>query len=116
MLLVRTKIGPSKIHGYGLFADQNIPKGTIVWKFNPVIDHKIRPEKIGSLLKHVQDHVYTYAYFDRGNYILCGDFAIFINHSKISNLDSRGEVGVATRSIKKGEEITDNYHHYGEKI
>lgn len=28
MLLIKTKIGPSKIHGIGLFSDQSIPKGT----------------------------------------------------------------------------------------
>lgn len=38
MLLVKTKIGPSKISGIGLFADQFIKKGTTIWKFQHSID------------------------------------------------------------------------------
>ena len=40
MLYVKTKIGQSKIHGMGLFADQFIKKGTIIWKFTPGFDLK----------------------------------------------------------------------------
>ena len=40
MLVVKTYINKSKIHGFGLFAGENIKKGTVIWKFNPVIDRK----------------------------------------------------------------------------
>jgi hypothetical protein len=32
MLLVKTKLGQSKIHGIGLFADELIPMGRIIFK------------------------------------------------------------------------------------
>ena len=45
MLLVKTKIGPSKIAGIGLFADEFIAKGTPVWKFEPGFDLEIPRER-----------------------------------------------------------------------
>lgn len=33
MLLVKTRLGISSIHGIGLFADELIPKGTVTWRF-----------------------------------------------------------------------------------
>ncbi len=38
MLLIKTKLDLSKIHGIGLFAGEDIPKGTIIWRFNSLID------------------------------------------------------------------------------
>jgi uncharacterized protein len=38
MLVVRTKTKASEIAGIGLFADQFIPKGTVVWKYQPDFD------------------------------------------------------------------------------
>ena len=49
MLLVRTRLGPSTIHGIGVFADEDIPRGTIVWSFNPLIDKALTDEEIEGL-------------------------------------------------------------------
>jgi hypothetical protein len=38
MLTVKTYLDKSNISGIGLFAGENIKKGTITWKFNPHID------------------------------------------------------------------------------
>ena len=38
MLLIKASARPSKINGIGLFADQEIPKGTQIWKFNQQFD------------------------------------------------------------------------------
>src|SRR3954469_1637143 len=46
MLLVKTRLGPSTIHGIGVFADEDIPRGTIVWSFNPLIDKALTDEEI----------------------------------------------------------------------
>jgi hypothetical protein len=35
VLLVKTRIGASPIHGFGLFTDELIPSGTPVWRFTP---------------------------------------------------------------------------------
>ena len=33
MLLVKTRLAPSPIAGIGLFADEDIKKGTVTWRF-----------------------------------------------------------------------------------
>ena len=38
MLLVKTRLGASAIHGIGLFADEFIPKDTVTWRFTPGLD------------------------------------------------------------------------------
>lgn len=35
MLLIKTKLDLSKIHGVGLFADEFIAKGTKIWEYRP---------------------------------------------------------------------------------
>lgn len=116
MILVKTKIGPSPIHGNGLFADEDIPKGTIVWSFNPLVDKILSDEEIKSLPTVMQEFVDTYSFFDKGKHVLCGDFGMFINHSDTPNLESTLDDSVALRDIKKGEEITDDYTTYDEEI
>ena len=44
MLRVRTFTAPSAIHGTGLFADEDIPKGATVWSFEESLDHAWTPE------------------------------------------------------------------------
>ncbi len=60
MMYVKTKICSSKIHGLGLFADELIPKGTIIWKFSPGFDLKFSKEQIRKFPKQVQDYLKTY--------------------------------------------------------
>mgnify|MGYP000470418846 CR=1 FL=1 len=38
MLMVKTRIAPSRIAGIGVFADQDIPAGTVTWRFMPGYD------------------------------------------------------------------------------
>ena len=118
MLLVKTKIGPSKIHGIGIFADEFIPKGTIVWKFVPGFDLKLTKEGVKKLPEPAREFFLNYCYlsYDTGYYILCTDNARFYNHSKNPNTtgvdleDTENEGGdIATRDIKEGEEITYDY-------
>lgn len=115
MLLVKTKIGLSEIDGIGLFADEDIQKDTVVWDYNPIIDKVLTPEEVRGLPLITQEHLDKYSFFDRGHYILCGDHAIFTNHSKNPNLGSTIDVSFALRDIKKGEEITDDYDTYDEE-
>ena len=51
MLLVKTTLGTSKISGIGLFANQFIPKDTIIWKYTDGVDLKISDEKLLELEK-----------------------------------------------------------------
>ncbi|HEY9586021.1 MAG TPA: hypothetical protein VJJ27_00060 [Candidatus Paceibacterota bacterium] len=49
MLLIKTKVKSSKIHGLGLFADQFIPEGTEIWRFTPGFDQKFTGEQLLAL-------------------------------------------------------------------
>src|SRR3989344_8593324 len=117
MICVKTKIGPSKINGIGLFADEFIPKGAIIWKFTPGFDLKFTKGQIKKFPKQVQEYLETYCWLSKksGKYCFASDNAKYFNHSKNPNSLSayyKNEEEVVTKAIQdiqKGEEITDNY-------
>jgi SET domain-containing protein len=115
MLTIKTKIKQSELHGIGLFADQDIPKGTIVWKFDRLIDRIYVPEEIEAMPTLTKNQMKHYGYQnDYGNYILCGDDARFFNHSTSANCFERYSPEgisptIACKDIKRGEELTINY-------
>ena len=120
MLLVKTKIGPSKINGTGLFANQFIAKGTAVWRFQSGFDLKIEKGELGNLSEPARGQFLKYAYLNpkTNKYILCFDDDRFFNHSDNPNCidtespdDSEG-VDVAAKDIQEGEELTCNYKEF----
>ncbi len=80
MLCVKTKLGPSKISGIGLFADEPILKGVVVWKFEPILDLLLLKEDVEKFPKAAQEQFYNYAFFDKkyNKYMLCGDDGRFL--------------------------------------
>lgn len=116
MLLVKTKIGSSKINGIGLFADQFIPKGTLVQKFMPGFDLIIPENEIQKLSEPAREQFLKYAYKNRDRqYILCFDDTRFLNHSDDPNLisnDPNEEIDTTAKDIQKGEELTVNYKEF----
>lgn len=116
MLLVKTKIAPSKIHGIGLFADQFIKKGDPIWRFTLNLDIKITEEELMNLPKLAQECFMHYCYHSvvDNTYVLPFDDARFFNHSKNSNTtsvdiqeDPEG-LEIASRDIEEGEELLCN--------
>ncbi|MGB7957778.1 MAG: hypothetical protein WCF77_02970 [Minisyncoccia bacterium] len=65
MLLVKTKIGPSKVAGIGLFAHEFIAKGTPVWKFMSDFDQKISEKKTAEFSESARGQFLNYAYFNQ---------------------------------------------------
>lgn len=115
MLCIKTKIQKSKIHGIGLFADEDIAKGTLVWQFEPKIDLMLSQVEVDFLSEDSKKQFLNYAFFDKGTgkYVLCGDDARFFNHSSNNNCDdSQPNVTVAMYDIKKGEELTVDYRTF----
>lgn len=116
MLLVKTRLGLSNIHRIGIFADQFIPKDTIIWKFEPGYDLHISTDKFATLPKTAQAQISHYGYIslnDDSRYVLCSDDARYFNHSKDANTynieDEHEGQTVAARDIQPGEELTCNY-------
>ncbi len=114
MLLVKTKIEKSGIHGIGLFADQFIPKGTVTWEYNSEFDTSFTEEQVQKLPEIAKDRFLHYAYIDKdlSKYILCWDDLRFINHSTNPNIDSTPRKDVANKDIQPGEELLCNYEAY----
>ena len=118
MILVKTKIGPSKIHGMGLFASQFIPKGTMIWKFVPNLDIKISKARFKKLPILAKKTIIFYGYSNNkmGKYFLDFDNGRFVNHSYNPNMidaDYSDDTPLfAARNIKKNEELTCDYSKY----
>src|SRR5262249_11486348 len=122
MLLIKAALGPSSIHGIGLFALEFIHEGTEIWRFSHGLDLDLSPEEVQPLPASVIEFLHHYGYIDSrlNRYILCFDNARFINHSETPNSlpdysrDPHG-VDIAIRDIFKGEEITSDYRSFEKK-
>ena len=120
MLLVRTFLAESQIDGFGLFADEYIPAGTLVWRFDRRVDLALEHDYIDKLLPAFRIYCEKYAYLDirLKKYIICGDDARFVNHSETPNLigqypfDQEYGIDIASCDIIAGEELTSNYSTY----
>lgn len=113
MLCVKTIVKKSEISGLGLFADEKIKKGTIIWQYESTIDLLLTETLLNRLPAIAQERIRNYTYFDpyHKKYILCGDDARFFNHSLENNCDdSEEDITVAIRDIELGEELTVNYN------
>ena len=116
MMLVRTRVAPSAIHGLGLFAVDAIPKGTPVWRFEAGFDREFSPEEFAALPTEAQAHIRWFAYVNRdtGGRVLSGDHTCFMNHSPAPNTGTSHDavppiITVALRDISVGEELTCDY-------
>lgn len=96
--------------GWGVFATQAIPRGTIIWALD-TLDQKFNPEQVAGLPPYAQASLEKYSYIDaRGRHILCWDHGRFFNHSCDANCLSLGyDFELAIRDIEPGEELTDDY-------
>jgi SET domain-containing protein len=121
MLLVKVRIETSKISGIGLFANQFIPKGTVIWVFQPGFDIRIHKNELEELPRIAREAFLKYCYLNvtTNKYILCFDDARFFNHSDFPNCieadspDGEEEgITVAARDILPGEELTSDYRDF----
>lgn len=115
MLLVRTQIKQSTIHGIGLFAAEFIPKGTKTWEYHPTFDCAFTEDEIAKLPPYALRRFYDYSYFDsdQNKFILCFDDLRFINHTEeYPNIISATNYDIAARDIMEGEELLCNYNKF----
>jgi uncharacterized protein len=115
MLLVKTQIGVSQIHGIGLFAAEFISKGTVTWQYHPGFDPAYTETDILQMPDAARKLFFHYAYYDKEleKYILCADDQRFINHTSDSpNILSTPRQDVAARDIYAGEELVCDYNCY----
>jgi SET domain-containing protein len=113
MIVVKTKLDRSLISGIGLFADQDITKGDLIWKMTSISVLKISADKYQKLSQIEKNFIIEKDYYwldDNGNYLIPLDDSRFVNHSNNSNIIETDEnYCVASRNIKKNEELTIDY-------
>ena len=109
MLFVKTYLDKSAIHGLGVFAGEVIRKGTKVWRFVESFDRVYSPQEFAKLPKPARDYIRNYGYRVDGEVLLTIDHDHHMNHSEDANTHWRNGHIVASRDIRKGEEITNNY-------
>lgn len=115
MIHIKYRLKASTLHGIGLFTDQPIQKGTLVYTASPVLDLNITQEQFDSLHQKEKDEILWWGFFDEPSQMWHVDFDVskFINHSYEATLtqDSTHTDAylVATRDLEPGEELTQNY-------
>jgi uncharacterized protein len=115
LLVVRTYLNNSSIHGFGIFAREPIPAGARVWEFHEKLDIRFSPEEFDSLPASVKEEIEWHMYEpeDGGPFFYEATMGKYMNHSREANVDfSAVGFGVATRDIRSDEELTCDYRHF----
>ena len=96
--------------GYGVFATEDIPEGTIVY-VKDSLELVVSPTDYLLHSEEVKQVIEKYSYIDpQGNRVISWDFAKYVNHCCNCNTISTGYgFEIAIRDIQKGEQITDEY-------
>lgn len=115
------RIKPSPIHGVGIFAEIDIPKGADPFRlYQPLNWAELDRADIESLPEHVKKIISDFYAPDDGkiyvpaNGLNVFDITFYINHSDTPNMltTDGGENFVAGRNIAAGEELTSDYNTY----
>jgi hypothetical protein len=115
MIHIKYKLDRSTIHGIGIFADQDIEKGTLIFTASPVLDVNITQDQFDLLRDAEKQEVRYWGFWIEEEKVWHVDFdhIHFINHSYTPNttqdFSQQASYLVASRDIKKGEELTQNY-------
>jgi SET domain-containing protein len=111
------KIGVSKIHGVGVFALREIPKGT-----KPLggprkqREVKVKLKEIEALPRGLKSYIKSFCFVDEDSIFIPSDglnamdMAVYLNHSKEPNLRFRKDGAlVALKKIRSGAELFIDY-------
>lgn len=116
MMLIKSYVAPSGIHGNGLYAAEDIKKGTKVWEHIDGLEVLIPAASLETMPQTIRDYVecYSYPHFSLSDtLVLDGDHGRFMNHSDIPNTDfTTPRMGYATADIPAGTELTCNYRDF----
>ncbi len=112
MLLVKTYLDKSPIHGIGVFAAERIKKGTKIWRFVEGFDRCYTPKQFARLPKLARDFLKSNAYRVDGEILFTVDDDHYINHSDRPNTYLHNGYTIAAGDIPKGHEITNDYREF----
>ena len=109
---------PSPVHGIGVFAIRDIPKGCrSIFSKGTGGWVRLSFEEVEQLPAHSRNLVETYCLYDETHYFVPDygfklmDLALYLNHSSTPNIASvdEGEAFAALRDIRTGEELLVDY-------
>lgn len=117
---VYARLFSSPIHGVGVVAIKDIPKGTCPFKgCDDEGWQKITEEELREIPDGVKKLISDMLIFEDGAWWMMNaglqklDISYYLNHSKDANMESdENGIFTATRDIKEGEELTSNYNQY----
>lgn len=100
----------SEEKGYGLFAKELIPKGTVTYCQDP-LDIVIKQKELPNYPEALKANILKFAFEPpSGDLVLSWDNAKYINHCCTPNSLSTGyEFEIAVRDVEQGEELTTDY-------
>jgi SET domain-containing protein len=109
---------PSPVHGIGVFAIRDIPKGCRnIFSADTGEWIRLGFDEVEQLPAHSREFIETYYLFDDTHYFIPAhgckvmDMASYLNHSSTPNIISveEGRFFEALRDISKGEELLVDY-------
>jgi uncharacterized protein len=110
MLVVRTYVAASGIHGAGVFLAEPVKSGQVVWRFDPIIDVEITEDQLASLPDGARETAMMHAFLNHdGRMILSRDNAVFFNHSEHPTTLNDGDVNIAARDLPVDTELSEDY-------
>jgi uncharacterized protein len=115
MIHIKYKLNASDKHGIGLFADEDLIQGQVVYTASPLLDINLTEEQFESLSETEKKEFRWWGFFDSFSKKWHVDFDVskFINHAKDGTVtQDKNHLDaylVTSRDVKKGEEITQNY-------
>jgi len=116
MLLIKTSLRSSSIHGLGCFTEEKIKEGQVVWQYDERVDLRLPVQQMAEFPVPFQDFLTMYGYTEMHAgekvVILCVDHSRHINHSENPNLSDTPTQSIALRDIEAGEELTCDYRSF----
>lgn len=114
MIHINYKIKSSETYGIGLFTDQDINKGDLIYTPSPLLDVDITKEEFESLSDSEKREVLYYGYFNKktNKYHVAFDAIRILNHSTgdVANVTQDEDmVMTAKRDISVGSELLQDY-------
>ena len=115
MIHIRYALKESPLHGVGLYADEDVKVGQVIYTASPTLDLNITEEQFKSLSDAEKREVRWWGFWEAPSKRWHVDFDVtkFVNHEipgSVTQDTTHSEAYlVAARDIRAGEEMTQNY-------
>jgi SET domain-containing protein len=117
---VYVRLGPSAIHGVGVFAIRDIPRGAPVFGVDDAPVSRVPAASVRRLRGESRQLYEDFGVVHGNEYLCPPSFNLltvswYLNHSETPNTRCDKDLRfVATRRIRKGEELTADYGAYSD--